>query len=115
MEEVNFISFVSVARQQTSSKNYVTAFNIYIHIVDMYPKLKKEIENEFRSVLLKMNEELEFEHSLEDIFNNFKKVLNIYSGNVDLFNDIGKYLYKYGYYTEALYSFEKALDMAKVT
>lgn len=67
MEEVNFISFVSVARQQTSSKNYVTAFNIYIHIVDMYPKLKKEIENEFRSFLLKMNEELEFEHSQEDI------------------------------------------------
>lgn len=105
MEEVNFISFVSVVRQQASSKNYVTAFNIYIHIVDMYPKLKKEIENEFRSFLLKMNEELEFEHSLEDIFNNFKKVLNIYSGNVDLFNDIGKYLYKYGYYTEALYPF----------
>lgn len=30
---------------------------------------------------------------------------------MDLFNEIRKYLYKYGYYTEALFCFEKALDM----
>ncbi|CAB3221105.1 unnamed protein product [Arctia plantaginis] len=111
MEAIYFVNYVSLARQQASSKNYIAAFNTYVHAVDMLPAISKEIENEFRTVFLKMNEELEFEKNKEVIFNNFKRVLSIYPSNVDLLNDIGKYLYKYSYYTEALYSFERALSM----
>ncbi|CAG9782696.1 unnamed protein product [Diatraea saccharalis] len=109
MEEAQH--YINLARQLNESGNYGNAFNSYIVALKKNPDIKDELEVEFRNTLSRHNEVLANASKMEDIFANFGKALDVYPTNANLVNDIGKYLYKFGFYTEAWAHFQRSLNL----
>lgn len=103
--------YVNLARQMSSTGSYSKSFDLYMLAFDKDPQLKQRLEPEFRVVLIRLNEVLVSAGKMEDIFANFGKAINAFPNNSNLLNDIGKYLYKFGFYTEAWSHFQKALKI----
>lgn len=101
--------YVNQARQLSSSGSYSKAFDLYIKAFEKDPRVKERCEPEFRVVLTQLNEVLVGAGKMEDIFVNFSKAIGAFPRNCHLLNDIGKYLYKFNFYTEAWDYFQKAL------
>ncbi|XP_026764373.2 protein arginine N-methyltransferase 9-like [Galleria mellonella] len=110
MEEIAR-EYITVARQLSSSGCYSKAFDLYVLSFDKNPRLKNLFEPEFRSILIKLNEVLATANKIEDIFSNFGRAIDAFPNNVHLLNDIGKYLYKFGFYAEAWCHFHRALKL----
>ncbi|CAH0600187.1 unnamed protein product [Chrysodeixis includens] len=110
MEEVA-LNYIIVARQLVTKSSYQQAFEMYLCAFNKQPRIKKRFEIEFRAVLSRMNERLAAADNKADIFANFEQAIKMFPGNVDILNDIGRYLYRYGYFSEALCHFEKALNI----
>ncbi|XP_014354742.2 protein arginine N-methyltransferase 9 [Papilio machaon] len=109
MEEIEG-DYVNYARQLSSSGNLSKSFDIYISVFEKNPRLKNMYEPEFQIVMMRYNETLSAAGKIEDIFTNFSRAIKIFPKNVYLLNEIGKYLYKFGYYEEAWSHFQKALS-----
>lgn len=103
--------YVTLASQLAASGSYSKAFDLYMLAFDKDASLKERYEQEFRVVLIQLNEVLVGAGKMEDIFANFAKALHVFPSNSNLLNDIGKYLYKFGFYTEAWGHFQKALKI----
>lgn len=103
--------YVTYARQLTRNGCFNKAFDFYIAAFDKNPQLKAHSESEFRKVLIQLNEVMAMNNRIEDIFNNFGRALKAFPENTHLLNDIGKYLYKFGLYTEAWCHFQRALKL----
>lgn len=104
-------SFVIIARQLASNGSFKKAFEMYMCAFEREPRIKKNYELEFRSVLSSMNEELAAIDNKADIFANFERAIQVFPGNIAILNDMGRYLYRYGFFSEALCHFEKALSI----
>uniref|UniRef100_A0A2A4J9I0 Uncharacterized protein n=1 Tax=Heliothis virescens TaxID=7102 RepID=A0A2A4J9I0_HELVI len=104
-------NYIILAQQLATNNSFKRAFDMYLCAFEKQPRIKKKFEIEFRAVLSRMNEELAAIDNKADIFVNFEKAIKLFPGNVDLLNDIGRYLYRYGYFSEALCHFEKALNI----
>lgn len=103
--------YVSFARQLSGSKSYSKAFEFYLMAFDKDPTLRNVLEPEFGLVLTALNETLAAANKINDIFNNFKRTFEVFPDHVYFLNDIGKYLFHYGFYNEAMYHFQKALNL----
>ncbi|CAH0406199.1 unnamed protein product [Chilo suppressalis] len=103
--------YLNLARQLTETSSHGKAFDFYNVALNKNPNLKDEIEVEFRNALMRFNEVLARAGRMEDIFANFGKAIDVYPSNSNLLNDIGGYLYKFGFYTEAWAHFQKALKI----
>ncbi|XP_073948440.1 protein arginine N-methyltransferase 9-like [Choristoneura fumiferana] len=104
-------AYITYARQLSSQGLYNKAFDFYLMAFGQCPETKSIIESEFRVVLIRLNELLANYGKIEQIFINFDKAVNAFPGNMYLLNDIGKYLFKYGYYSVAWCHFQKALNV----
>ncbi|XP_075990449.1 protein arginine N-methyltransferase 9-like [Anticarsia gemmatalis] len=103
--------FVILARVLASNRDYRKSFNMFLCAFEKEPRIKSRYENDFRLVLSKLNEQLVIAGNKADIFSNFEQAIQVFPGNVDLLSDCGRYLFKYGYFQEALCHFEKALNI----
>ncbi|CAK1600284.1 unnamed protein product [Parnassius mnemosyne] len=101
--------YLTYARQLSTNGCYSKAFDLYILAFDKNPQLKNLFEPEFQIVLMRLNDILAAAGKIEDIFTNFGRAIKTFPDNIYLLNEIGKYLYKFGYYTEAWCHFQKAL------
>ncbi|CAH0722966.1 unnamed protein product, partial [Brenthis ino] len=101
--------YISYARQLSANGCFTKSVDLYFMAFERSPQLKISYEPEFRAVMTKMNEALAAANKIEDIFSNFSRAINIFPGNIYLLNEIGKYLYKFGFYEEAWSQFQKAL------
>lgn len=110
MEEIAR-DYVTFARQLSASGCYAKAFDLYLMAFEKNSASKDLFEPEFRMVLIRLNEVLAVGNRIEDIFLNFGRAINAFPSNVHLLNDIGKNLYKFGFYTEAWCHFQKALKI----
>ncbi|XP_028158923.1 protein arginine N-methyltransferase 9-like isoform X1 [Ostrinia furnacalis] len=99
------------ARKLSSTGGYSKAFDQYILAFEKDPRVKESCTAEFRVVLIRLNEILMSAGKIEDIFANFAKAVDAFPSNCFLLNDIGKYLYKFGFYTESWSHFQKALKL----
>lgn len=108
-EEDQAREYLNQATQLSSSGSYSKAFDLYIKAFDKDPRLKEMFEAEFRVVLIQLSELLFSAGKMEDIFVNFATAIGVFPRNCQLLNDIGKYLYKFNFYTEAWNYFQKAL------
>lgn len=108
--ENDAVSFLNKARQLVSTGAYAKGYDIYIKAFEKFPDLKPSTEAEFRELLAKLNDVLVKINKVGDIFYNFERAITAYPGNIYILNDIGKYLYKFGYYPEACCHFQKALN-----
>lgn len=102
-------NFVTYARQLTTNGCFSKAFDLYILAFEKDPENKNLYELEFQAVLIKLNDVLAAAGKIEDVFTNFGRAIKAFPDNIGLLNEIGKYLYKYGYYSEAWCHFQKAL------
>ncbi|XP_038209128.1 protein arginine N-methyltransferase 9-like [Zerene cesonia] len=107
----NAREFIDYARQLSSNECYAKAFDMYLMAFEKNPDLKNLYEREFRSVINKLNEMLAAGDKIDDIFCNFSRAIYLFPGNMYLLNEVGKYLYKFGYYSEAWFQFQKALKV----
>ncbi|XP_023954684.1 protein arginine N-methyltransferase 9-like [Bicyclus anynana] len=103
--------YIAYARQLASNGNYGKAVNLYFMAFEKNPQLKPALEPEFRSNIMKLNSILADANKIDEMFSNFRQAIDLYPENVFLMNEIGKYLYKFGYYAEAWNQFRKALDI----
>lgn len=103
--------YLNLARQLTTTGSYSKAFDFYIMAFEKNADIKESLEIEFRDALMRLNEVLVRADKMEDIFANFGKAVRVYPNSYNLLNDIGKYLYKFGFYTEAWAHFQKALKL----
>lgn len=111
MDTVSY-NIIQNARQYATMECYRNSFNLYIMAMENYPRVKKIVEFEFRIVLMKLNEYLTVvENNKREILTNFEAAMRAFPGNVNLLSDIGKYLFQYSYFYEALVHFEKALSI----
>ncbi|XP_013148679.1 PREDICTED: putative protein arginine N-methyltransferase 9 [Papilio polytes] len=97
------------ARQLLAVGQFSKSFDLYISLFEKSPRIKNTYEPEFQIVMMRYNETLGASGKIEDIFTNFSRAIKIFPRNVYLLNEIGKYLYKFGYYEEAWSHFQKAL------
>ncbi|KAJ0181445.1 hypothetical protein K1T71_003530 [Dendrolimus kikuchii] len=110
MEEIAR-EYISYARQLSTNSCYSKAFDLFIMAFEKCPGMKTTHEPEFRMVLTRLNEVLAAGGKMEDIFSNFGRAIKEFPNSIYFTNDIGKYLYKFGFYTEAWCHFQKALNM----
>lgn len=110
MSEPGPDDYTARARHFTENGSYSKAFDIYMHAFDKWPDLKTRAESEFRGLLEKYNEYLLTSNKIGDIFYNFERSIECFPGNIFILNDIGRYLYKFGYLREACCHFQKALN-----
>ncbi|XP_045760716.1 protein arginine N-methyltransferase 9-like [Maniola jurtina] len=103
--------YIAYARQLSSNGCFAKAVDLYLMAFEKNPQLRPLFEPEFRSNIMKLNEVLAAANKIEDIFSNFGRAINVFPDNVYLMNEIGKYLYKFGYYAEAWNQFQKALEI----
>lgn len=103
--------YIAFARQLSTSGCYSKSFDFYILAFDKCADVKEPHEAEFRLVLTRLNELLVSANKMEDIFNNFSKAMDAFPNNTNFLNDIGKYLFKYAFYKEAWFHFQKALKL----
>lgn len=108
MEEIAR-EYISYARQLSTNGCYSKAFDLYILAFEKCPGMKTVHESEFRTVLAHLNEVLALGGKMEEIFTNFGRAMKEYPDNIYFLNDIGKHLYKFGFYKEAWSHFQKAL------
>lgn len=101
--------YIAFARQLSSNGSYIKAFDFYMMAFDKSPDSKGAHEHEFRVVMSKINEVLVATNKMEDIFNNFAKVLDAFPDNTYFLNELAKYLFKYAFYEESWFHFQKAL------
>lgn len=104
-------TYITYARQLSSQGLYNKAFDFYLMAFDQCSERKPFFESEFRVVLVRLNELLQTYGKIEEIFSNFGKAISAFPGNMYLLNDIGKYLFKYGYYSMAWCHFQKAINV----
>ncbi|KAG6456905.1 hypothetical protein O3G_MSEX010010 [Manduca sexta] len=103
--------YVTYARQFSNNGSLSKAFDLYIMAFEKCPAIKNRHEAEFRGVINKLNEVLAKADKVEEIFNNYGQAIGFYPTNMHIVNDIGKYLYKCGFYSEAWCHFNKALGI----
>ena len=101
--------YISYARQLSTNGCYSKSLDLYFMAFERSPQLKTAYEPEFRAIMMKLNEILAASNKIEDIFAIFTRAINIFPGNIYLLNEIGKYLYKFGFHEEAWSQFQKAL------
>ncbi|XP_063394436.1 protein arginine N-methyltransferase 9-like [Cydia fagiglandana] len=104
-------SYITMSRQLSSHGRYDKAFELYVLAFNRYPSIKTMFESEFRIVLNRVNETLASLGKLDEVFANFGIAMNIFPENIYLLNDIGKFLYKFEYYTVAWCHFQNALKI----
>jgi type II protein arginine methyltransferase len=102
---------LDLARQCFTNGSYSKSFECYLKAFSKNPDLKNSLESEFREVLMRFNQVLLNAGRMDDIFLNFTKASEIYPSNSIMINDIGKYLYKFGFYMESWGHFQKALKL----
>ncbi|XP_032511603.2 protein arginine N-methyltransferase 9-like [Danaus plexippus] len=102
--------YIAYARQLSTNGCFSKAIDVYVSAFDKCPELKPIFELEFRDTVFKHNEVLAVSNKIEEIFANFGKAINVFPKSIYLLNEIGKYLFKYGYYEEAWTQFQKALS-----
>ncbi|XP_045507401.1 protein arginine N-methyltransferase 9-like [Colias croceus] len=107
----NAREYIDYGRQLSSNECYAKAFDMYITAFEKNPDLKNLYEREFRSVINKLNEMLAAGDKIDDIFCNFSRAIFLFPGNMYLLNDVGKYLFKFGFYSEAWFHFQRALKI----
>ncbi|CAH3859982.1 unnamed protein product [Pieris brassicae] len=111
IEDINARQYIEYARQLTINESYTKAFDMYLIAFEKFPALKELYEDEFRLVINKLNDVLVCADKIHDIFSNFSRAISLFSGNVYLLNELGKYLYKFGYYSDAWLQFHRALKV----
>ncbi|CAK1548744.1 unnamed protein product [Leptosia nina] len=114
MSDIVFASareYIKYARKLAMSESYSKAFDMYIAAFEKNPDLKEYHGPELRAVMSKLNDILVCTSRIDDIFSNFSRAISIFPGDMYLLNDVGKYLYKFGYYAEAFIQFQKALKV----
>ncbi|VVC96053.1 unnamed protein product [Leptidea sinapis] len=110
VEDFNWREYIEYARQlSTVQCRYTKALDLYLMAFEKHPDAKYNYEDEFRVLLGKLNEMLASANKTDEIFNNFSRANVIFPGNMYLMNDLGKYLFKFGFYLEAWSQFQKAL------
>lgn len=105
------MDYVDCARQFSSSSCYKRAFDLYIRAFEKNPAMKSHYEPEFRMILIRLNNMLRATNKMEEIFTNYGRAIAAFPDNTHLLNDIGKYLYQYGFYDEAWSHFQKVLRL----
>ncbi|XP_075980343.1 protein arginine N-methyltransferase 9-like [Anticarsia gemmatalis] len=103
--------YITFARQLSTTGCFSKSFDFYMMAFDKCADMKAQHEHEFRVVLNRLNEVLVTADKMEDIFNNFGRAMDAFPDNIYFLNDIGKYLFKYAFYTEAWHHFKKALSL----
>ncbi|XP_068628519.1 protein arginine N-methyltransferase 9-like [Battus philenor] len=101
--------YINYARQLSSNGCFNKSFDLYIMAFEKNPESKNLYEQEFQTVLLRFNDVLAAAGKVEDIFTNFGRAIKTFPDNIYLLNEIGKYLFKFGYYEESWCHFQKAL------
>ncbi|XP_053601259.1 protein arginine N-methyltransferase 9-like [Plodia interpunctella] len=101
--------YIKYARYLSTNGCYSKAFDMYMLAFDKNRDLKTLYEPEFRANVIRLNEVLATANKMEEIFSNFARAIDAFPDNINLLNDIGKYLYKFAFYTEAWCHFQKAL------
>ncbi|KOB73416.1 Arginine N-methyltransferase [Operophtera brumata] len=103
--------FIKLARALKGAELYSKAYEVFIVTVTRNPELADSHCVEICNLLEILNHGLAERGRMEDIFNNFEKAMRIYPHSHNLLNDIGKYLFKYGFYKEAWAHFERVLHL----
>lgn len=106
-----FYYYIILARNLATQNCNKKALDMYAYAFIQQPRIKDRFELEFRAVLARMNEELAAKDNKSGIFANFEKAIKMFPGNVEILKEIGQYLYRYGYFAEALCHFEKVLKI----
>ncbi|XP_013195296.1 protein arginine N-methyltransferase 9-like [Amyelois transitella] len=101
--------YIKYARYLSTNGCYSKAFDTYMLAFDKNRALKPLFEVEFRANFIRLNEVLATANKMEEIFCYFTRAIDAFPDNIHLLNDIGKYLYKFAFYTEAWCHFQKAL------
>ncbi|KAG7304173.1 hypothetical protein JYU34_011109 [Plutella xylostella] len=101
--------YTKLARQLAAGGCYAKAYDMYISAFNKFPDLKTSLEAEFRLLLSKLNALLFETNKIAEIFFYFEHTLAVYPDNIYILNDLGKYLYKFGFYKEACTHFQRAL------
>ncbi|GBP89913.1 Protein arginine N-methyltransferase 9 [Eumeta japonica] len=109
-KNITAFGYTVQAQELAANGCYSKAFDLYIMAFEYCPEVKVRVEPEFRRLLDKYNEYLLTLNKIGDIFYNFERSVECYPGNIFILNDIGKYLYKFGYLREACCHFQKALN-----
>lgn len=103
--------FIELARALRGAELYSKAYEVFLATVTRNPELADQHCVEVRDLLEILNHELAGCGRTEDIFDNFEKAMRVYPHSHNLLNDIGKYLYKYGFYKEAWAHFARVLHL----
>ncbi|XP_047542268.1 protein arginine N-methyltransferase 9-like [Vanessa atalanta] len=102
---------VNYARQLSAKGNYSQALDLYYKAFEKNQQLKQFLEIEFCTVITKYNELLADANRIEYILASFSRAMLYFPDNIFLINDIGRYLFRFGLYEEALIQFQKALTV----
>ncbi|XP_035429667.2 protein arginine N-methyltransferase 9 [Spodoptera frugiperda] len=102
---------IEMARQMTTNGCYNKAFDLYIMAFEKNVAIKSAYESEFRMVMTQLNEVLMTANKMEDVFINYTRALMTYPNSIIILNDMGKFLFKCGFYEKAWEHFEEALNL----
>ncbi|KAJ8735077.1 hypothetical protein PYW08_014327 [Mythimna loreyi] len=103
--------YVTAARQFSSNGCWPKAFDYYMMAFERSIDMRPLHELEFREVVNQLNERLSSADRMEDIFFNYTRALMMFPTNIYFLNDMGKFLFKCGFYTKAWDHFEDALRL----
>lgn len=114
MEYVDSYKYILHARLMVMEDKYDKAFDILLAAFKRIPSLIPIFEEEFCSILLMLNTMFaeSSDNHITPVFVNFIEALKIFPKNTFLLNDFGKFLYKCGFYKEALEQFEEVLQIS---
>uniref|UniRef100_A0A2A4J975 Protein arginine N-methyltransferase domain-containing protein n=1 Tax=Heliothis virescens TaxID=7102 RepID=A0A2A4J975_HELVI len=110
MDELG-LGYITAARQLTLNGCYSKAFEFYMMAFEKSAEMKFVHEPEFRLVMSRFNEVLTSANKMEDIFINFTRALLSFPNNIYILNDMGKFLFKCGFYEKAWDYFEDAIKL----
>lgn len=104
-------NYIDYAKHLSSDGRYDEAVDFYFKAFRNCPGLKRAFEQSFTADMIKLTSVLVAANKIDDLFSNFRLASEMFPNNVYLMNELGKCLYKYGYYAEAWSKFRTALNI----
>lgn len=110
MEEIAQ-EYITLARQLATSECYTKALDFYLKALEKNIEMKHMYESEFRVVLSRMSEGPIPEKGIDDVLCYYSRALEVFPNNMYIFNDLGSFFYKIGYYENAMKYFGDAFSL----
>ncbi|KAJ8733722.1 hypothetical protein PYW07_014273 [Mythimna separata] len=103
--------YALAARQYSAKACWPKAFDCYMMAFERSIDMRALHEPDFRQVISRLNELLSLAGKMEDVFFNYTRALMMFPNNSYFLNEMGKFLFRSGFYSQAWDHFEDAIRL----